>query len=106
MNFIIANLRLPNPPGPRAAGDYLVDTTMPILSIPAVSASAEAGAPDSEDFQATPEMIEAGVEVLWASGAIEHPLEADRLLVRDVYRAMQKALRNRRTSQTAFPAGE
>jgi len=36
-------------------------------------------------------MVEAGVVVLWESGAIEHPLEADRLLLQKIYLAMLHA---------------
>jgi len=36
----------------------------------------------------TPEMIEAGVLVLWNSGALDHPSAADRDLVRDIYLQM------------------
>ena len=46
-----------------------------------------AGAPACE-IEITPEMIEAGVAVLYESGAIEHPLAADRDLVRDVFTTM------------------
>jgi hypothetical protein len=46
-----------------------------------------AGAPDIE---VTPAMIDAGVQVLWESGAIEHPLQtADGLLVRRIFAAMK-----------------
>jgi hypothetical protein len=44
--------------------------------------------PDDGD-QVTPEMIEAGLEALRASGAVEHPISADRLVVEQIYRAMQ-----------------
>jgi hypothetical protein len=41
------------------------------------------------ELEVTPEMIEAGVAVLYASGAIESPLrEADRQLVAAVFRRM------------------
>ena len=36
----------------------------------------------------TPEMVEAGYRVLLASGITDDPLEADRLLVEEIYRAM------------------
>jgi hypothetical protein len=36
----------------------------------------------------TPEMIEAGFRVLAASGITDDPLEADRLLVAEIFRAM------------------
>jgi hypothetical protein len=42
-----------------------------------------------EKFEVTPEMIEAGVSVLYDSGAIENPLhEADRDLARRVFLEM------------------
>lgn len=47
-----------------------------------------AGAPEVE---VRPEMIEAGVAVLWDSGAVEHPTEVDRELVRKIYVAMMDA---------------
>ena len=36
----------------------------------------------------TSEMIEAGVEVLWASGAVEEQLGSDKLLVSEIFQAM------------------
>jgi hypothetical protein len=36
----------------------------------------------------TPEMIEAGYRILLASGLADDPLEADRLVVVEIYRAM------------------
>jgi hypothetical protein len=39
-------------------------------------------------------MIEAGVRVLNASGAIEHPIGVDEALVADIYRAMEAAKRS------------
>lgn len=48
-------------------------------------ASKEAGAPEIE---ISPEMIEAGLRVLYQSGAIEHPLSIDADLVRDIFLAM------------------
>ncbi len=44
-----------------------------------------AGAPEPE---ITPEMIEAGLDALWATGAIEHPCGADEDVVRRVFNAM------------------
>jgi len=49
--------------------------------------------PSETEFDVTPEMIEAGLAELYESGAIEHPLRADRLLVRRVYLAMSKQYR-------------
>src|SRR5215218_4126490 len=45
------------------------------------SIDADSPAPSQDGIEVTPEMIEAGVAVLWDSCAIEHPLEADRLVV-------------------------
>jgi hypothetical protein len=43
-----------------------------------------------EETEATPEMIEAGVRVLYASGAIETSINsADYLLVGEIYKAMR-----------------
>jgi hypothetical protein len=53
--------------------------------------SVEAGAPEAE-IEITPEMIEAGVRVLWESGAIETPMgDADRDLVHEIFVAMSLA---------------
>jgi hypothetical protein len=47
-----------------------------------------------DEIEVTPEMIEAGVRVLNASGAIEHPIGVDEALVADIYRAMEAAKRS------------
>jgi hypothetical protein len=39
------------------------------------------------DTEITPEMIEAAVLELWASGLLEHEWPADRLIVQDMLRA-------------------
>ncbi len=44
-----------------------------------------------DDIPITPEMIEAGLNILWDSCAIEHPLDADRLVVEQIYYAMRLA---------------
>jgi hypothetical protein len=49
--------------------------------------SVEAGAPEAE-IAITPEMIEAGVNALWATCAIEHPCEADRSIIPKIFAAM------------------
>jgi hypothetical protein len=59
------------------------DSNCPVSALPA-----GAGAPEIE---VTPEMIEAGVRALWASGAIEYPSVADRDLVTHLYRQMAAA---------------
>jgi hypothetical protein len=49
----------------------------------------DAGAPEIE---VTPEMIEAGAEVLGASGAVEYPLlDIDRELIRKIFLAVLSA---------------
>jgi hypothetical protein len=54
-----------------------------------------AGAPDPEadEIEITPEMVEAGYRVFCESGVTDDPLEADRLLVVEIYRAMHRATR-------------
>jgi hypothetical protein len=42
----------------------------------------------ADAIEITPEMIEAGVAVLWASGAVDEKMGADRLLVSEIFRAM------------------
>lgn len=39
----------------------------------------------------TPEMIEAGVSVLWETIPFQEQLESDRLLVEEIFRAMEMA---------------
>lgn len=51
----------------------------------------DAGAPEIE---ITPEMVDAGVESLWRSGVIEHPLpDLDQEIVRQIFLAMLGASR-------------
>lgn len=70
---------------------YPVDTTRK-ESYAMADRPAHREAPDSE-IEITPEMIEAGVCVLWESGAVEHPMQDhDRALVREIYLAMDRAL--------------
>lgn len=48
------------------------------------------------EIEVTPSMIEAGVRVLYESGAIEHPLEAaDRNLVQRVFEQMVASKRSK-----------
>lgn len=42
-------------------------------------------------IEVTPQMIEAGFQVLCSSGRVDEYLEADRLLVERIYRAMVAA---------------
>jgi hypothetical protein len=54
--------------------------------------SAEAGAPEIE---VTPEMIEAGIDVLYKSGAVEHQMcDVDRELIQKIFLAMLHARRS------------
>ena len=41
-----------------------------------------------DDPEITPEMVEAGFQVLCSSGIADECLEADKLLVAEIYRAM------------------
>jgi hypothetical protein len=44
---------------------------------------------DKQEIEVTPEMIEAGLHVLWESGAIENPMDGvDQKLVRKIFVAM------------------
>ena len=43
---------------------------------------------DANEIEITPEMIEAGYQVLPASGLTDDPLEADRLVIAEIFRAM------------------
>ena len=40
-------------------------------------------------IEITPEMIEAGLRILWDSGAVEHPMDADRLLIQEIFSQCQ-----------------
>ena len=46
---------------------------------------------ETNEVQITPEMIEAGFQVLRGSGIADEYLEADSLMTADIYRAMRKA---------------
>jgi hypothetical protein len=53
----------------------------------------DAGAPEDE---ITPEMIEAGIRVLWESGAVDIPMiDFDREVVQKIFVAMFHASRDR-----------
>jgi len=55
--------------------------------------AAQPEAPATE-FEITPEMIAAGLDVLYRSGAIDHPIEGnDREVVSQIFAAMLKVLR-------------
>jgi hypothetical protein len=72
----------------------MVDTTNARTSNEAISdLIPETGSPEIE---ITPAMIEAGVTVLWESGAIETPMDdLDRNLVRQIFLAMFLAQQSR-----------
>lgn len=61
--------------------NYPVDTPM-------TSPSTCPNLNQSESVEITPAMIEAGLETLRASGAVENPLEADCLLVQAIFKSM------------------
>ena len=60
-----------------------------VYRIEAVDSDEAAGAPERE-IEVTPAMIEAGYRRLLASGITDDPLEADRLVVVEIYRAMRE----------------
>lgn len=76
-----------------AMGNYPVDTTSTIGSaMPDRAAQPDSSA--TEEIEVTPEMIQAGLEVLYQSGSIENPLEgADRSLVERIFLAMHQYLK-------------
>lgn len=49
--------------------------------------------PSSEPAKVSEQMVAAGVEVLWRSGAVEAPLGCDELLVSEIFQAMDRASR-------------
>lgn len=49
---------------------------------------AEREANSTDEIEITAEMVEAGFQVLVASGITGDPLEADKLLVEEIYQAM------------------
>jgi hypothetical protein len=61
---------------------------MPDVHLPSPD-SVEAGAPEAE-IEITPEMIEAGVCVLWDSGAHEPMDGVDQLLIERIFVAMSR----------------
>ena len=44
--------------------------------------------PPKQEIKITSAMLEAGVTLLWESGAVENPISADRMLVAEIYTAM------------------
>jgi hypothetical protein len=68
---------------------------MPIIEAADAPCEKSAGAPDAE-IEVTPAMIEAGVGILWASAALEHPMDGvDQILVEEIFVAMSLASRDR-----------
>lgn len=48
------------------------------------------------EIEVTPEMIEAGLNVLWESGALETPMKgADQIVVKEIFVAMSLVSRER-----------
>jgi hypothetical protein len=43
------------------------------------------------EIEMTPEMLEAGLNALWSTGAIEHPCGADRSIIPKIFTAMIQA---------------
>jgi hypothetical protein len=69
---------------------YIVDT--PMTKCCGSATAPAVGAPELAEIEVTPAMIEAGVHVLYESGAIENPiLENDQTLVRRVFESMSVA---------------
>ena len=44
---------------------------------------------DATEIEVSEEMIEAGLRVLWDSGAVENPMDADRTLIREIFAVMR-----------------
>jgi hypothetical protein len=51
-------------------------------------ATVDASKIEPREIELTPEMVEAGVNALWATGAIEHPSGLDEGVVQRVFNAM------------------
>jgi hypothetical protein len=52
------------------------------------SAAPPCGGAGAPEVHITSEMVDAGLEVLWASGAVEEQLGSDKLLVSEIFQAM------------------
>jgi hypothetical protein len=55
----------------------------------------------TDEIEVTPEMIEAGLRVLWDSGAVENPLDADRTVIREIFLAMMTSLESARSANSS-----
>ena len=62
--------------------------------------SRQAGALSQGDIAISARMVEAGLECLARSGAVETPLESDQLLVAEIYRSMASAQGGECSSRT------
>ena len=56
---------------------------------PEMRAAVSAGAPEAE-IEITPAMIEAGYRIFAESGITDDPLEADKLVLAEIYEAMAR----------------
>src|SRR5260370_18835523 len=55
------------------------------------------------DIDITPDMLAAGLKVLHESGAIEHPMDADEVLVAGIYKAMARAWHSTAAVEVTVP---
>ena len=55
------------------------------------------------DIDITPDMVAAGLKVLHESGAIEHPMDADEVLVAGIYKAMARAWHSTAAVEVTVP---
>lgn len=51
---------------------------------------------DDGEVEVTSEMVEAGLKIFYESGVVDGPLGADKLLLREIYRAMVSCSGRRR----------
>ena len=50
-----------------------------------------------DEIEVTPQMIDAGVSVLWGLGIVDCQMESDRLAVEEIFRAMANLCVNHKT---------
>jgi hypothetical protein len=55
------------------------------------------------DIDITPDMVAAGLKVLHESGAIEHPMDADEVIVAGIYKAMARAWHSTAAVEVTVP---
>jgi len=55
------------------------------------------------DIDIAPDMVAAGLKVLHESGAIEHPMNADEVLVAGIYKAMARAWHSTAAVEVTVP---